>query len=185
MAEAPRSTVTRILAEGNRTAFDGLVPVVYEEMRSLAAADLRREAKEHTLQPTALAHEAYLRLVDETKVQWRGRAQFLAIAARAMRQILVDHARTKGAAKRGGGWERITLHDAAGQLGHPLLDLLALDEALEELAKLDARKARVVEMRFFSGLTNREAAEALEISEATTEDDWFMARAWLKRRLGA
>jgi RNA polymerase sigma factor (TIGR02999 family) len=145
---------------------------------------MRQEHEAHTLQATALANEAYLRLADQTKVHWRGRAQFLAIAARAMRQILVDHARRHGAEKRGGGQAPVTLSDTAATFGRPALDLLALDEALNALGALDERKARVVELRFFAGLTTKEAAEALEASETTVDDDWALARAWLRRRLG-
>jgi len=178
--------ITRILVAtegGDRTGLDALVPQVYEELRRLAAAHLRDERVGHTLQPTALANEVYLRLVDQTQVHWRGRAQFLAIAARAMRQILVDHARRRGAAKRGGGQARVTLSDTAATFGQPVLDLLALDEALTALEAMHDRKARVVELRFFAGLTTKEASEALAVSETTVEDDWALARAWLRRRL--
>jgi RNA polymerase sigma factor (TIGR02999 family) len=181
-----RARITGILAaadEGDRTGLDALVPEVYEELRRLAASYMRKEREAHTLQATALANEAYVRLADETKVQWRGRAQFLAIAARAMRQILVDHARRHGAEKRGANRARVTLADTAGSFGQPALDLLALDEALHALGALDERKARVVELRFFAGLTAREAAEALGVSETTADDDWALARAWLRRRL--
>jgi RNA polymerase sigma factor (TIGR02999 family) len=179
-------TITRILAAaegGDRAGLDELVPHVYDELRRLAGAYMRGEREGHTLQPTALANEAYLRLADQTRISWRGRAQFLAIAARAMRQILVDHARRRGAGKRGGGRERVTLSDTAATFGQPALDLLALDEALNDLGTLDGRKARVVELRFFAGLTAKEAAEALEVSETTVDDDWALARAWLRRRL--
>lgn len=181
-------TISRILAAteaGDRTGLDTLVPHVYDELRRLAGIHMRGEREGHTLQPTALANEVYLRLVDQTKIKWRGRAQFLAIAARSMRQILVDHARRHGAEKRGGAYARVTLSDTAGTFGQPALDLLALDEALVALGALDERKARVVELRFFAGLTTREAAEALDVSETTVEDDWALARAWLRRRLGS
>jgi RNA polymerase sigma factor (TIGR02999 family) len=164
-------------------AFASLVGVVYEELKRLAGALLRRERPGHTLQPTALVHEAYLHLVDSTRLQWKDRVHFLAIAARAMRQVLVHHARARGAAKRGGGRDRITLHDAPGEAGLPGVEVLALEEALEELARLDERKARVVELRFFSGLTLPEAAAVLGVSISTAEDDWALARAWLGRRL--
>jgi RNA polymerase sigma-70 factor (ECF subfamily) len=164
---------------------DELVPLVYDELRQLAAAILRQERPGHSLQPTALVNEAYLRLIDATRVEWQGRAQFLALAGRLMRQILVDHARAKGAAKRGGDRARVTLVDeSGGPRGTQELDLLDVDEALGELAALDARKAKVIELRFFAGLEMREIAEVLRIGMTTAEDDWYFARAWLRRRLG-
>lgn len=182
-----RTRITCILEAadaGDKSGLDALVPEVYEELRRLAASYMRQERETHTLQATALANEAYLRLADQTKVHWRGRAQFLAIAARAMRQILVDHARRRDAEKRGGGQARVTLSDTSATFGQPALDLLALDEALTTLGALDDRKARVVELRFFAGLTAKEAAEALGASETTVDDDWAFARAWLRSRLG-
>ncbi len=181
-----RTFITAILEAadaGDRTRLDALVPDVYEELRRLAAAYMRKERETHTLQATALANEAYVRLADETRIRWRGRAQFLAIAARAMRQILVEHARRRGAEKRGGGLARVTLSDTAATFGQPVLDIVALDEALSALGALDDRKAKVVELRFFAGLSTQEAAEALDISETTVDDDWALARAWLRRRL--
>lgn len=164
---------------------DELLPLVYDELRQLAAAILRHERPGHSLQPTALVNEAYLRLIDATRVEWQGRAQFLALAGRSMRQILVDHARARDAEKRGGDRVRVTLVDDAGGVRGPQeLDLLDVDEALEELASLDARKARVVELRFFAGLEMREIAEVLRVGTTTAEDDWYFARAWLRRRLG-
>jgi RNA polymerase sigma-70 factor, ECF subfamily len=164
---------------------DELVPLVYDELRQLAAAILRQERPGHSLQPTALVNEAYLRLIDATKVEWQGRAQFFALAGRSMRQILVDHARARDAAKRGGDRVRVTLSDDSGGLRGPEdLDLLDVDEALGELAALDARKARVIELRFFAGLEMKEIAEVLRIGMTTAEDDWYFARAWLRRRLG-
>jgi RNA polymerase sigma factor (TIGR02999 family) len=157
--------------------------VVYDELRRLAASRLRRERDGHTLQPTALAHEAWLQLVDAPQVEWRGRAQFLAVAARAMRQILVDHARRRGARKRGGDLAQVTLFDDAATFGRSQLDLLALDEALEALGALDERTVRVVELRFFSGLEMKEIAGVLGCSQATVENDWYLARAWLRKRL--
>jgi len=182
-----RATVTRTLEAadgGDRAGLDAIVPDVYDELRRLAGSYMRREREAHTLQATALANEAYVRLADQTRVKWRGRAQFLAIAARAMRQILVDHARRRDAEKRGGDLVRVTLSDTAATFGQPVLDLLALDEALTALGALDERKARVVELRFFAGLSTKEAAEALDLSETTVDDDWALARAWLRRRLG-
>lgn len=177
-----RSDASRMLAAGR---LDELVPLVYDELRQLAAAILRQERAGHSLQPTALVNEAYLRLIDATKFEWQGRAQFLALAARSMRQILVDHARARDARKRGGDRVRVTLGDeSAGELGAPELDLLDLDDALGELAALDARKAQVVELRFFAGLEMAEIAEVLRVGHTTAEDDWYFARAWLRRKLG-
>ena len=166
-------------------ALDDLLPGLYEELRELATTHMRSERAEHTLQPTALAHEVYLRLRDTTKVEWGTRGQFLAIAARAMRQILVDHARRRRAAKRGGGQTPVTLVDAPSGTEPSQLDLLDLDAALDGLAALDERKARVVEMRFFAGLSIREIAEATRRSNTSVEEDWYFARAWLRRRLRA
>jgi RNA polymerase sigma factor (TIGR02999 family) len=164
---------------------DELVPLVYDELRELAAAILRHERPGHSLQPTALVNEAYLRLIDATKVEWQGRAQFLALAARSMRQVLVDHARSRDAGKRGGDRVRVTLmDDAVGARGLQELDLLDIDDALEALAALDARKARVIELRFFAGLEMKEIADVLRIGLTTAEDDWYFARAWLRRHLG-
>jgi len=171
----------RLLAAGR---LDDLVPLVYDELRELAAAILQHERRGHTLQPTALANEAYLRLIDASKVEWKGRAQFLAIAARSMRQILVDHARARAAVKRGGDRLRVTLSDTStGPPGKPEFDLLDLDAALRELAESDARKAQVVELRFFAGLEMQEIAEVLRLGQTTVEDDWYFARAWLRRKL--
>jgi RNA polymerase sigma factor (TIGR02999 family) len=184
--EARRADVTGLLRAvegGDRGALDALLPVVYDELRRLAATRLRQEREGHTLQPTALAHEAFLRLVDAPQVAWHGRAHFLAMAGRAMRRILVDHARRHGAGKRGGGAALAPLLDIAATFGRPQLDLLALDEALHELAARDERKARIVELRFFSGLEMKEIASVLDLSQTTVEDDWYLARAWLHQRL--
>lgn len=178
--------VTLLLREsraGDAGALARLLPAVYDELRRLAASYLRRERAGHTLQPTALAHEAWIRLVDATRVEWRDRAQFLAIAARSMRQILVDHARTRDAIKRGGAHDRVTLSRVEGFTPGPDLDVLALEEALEALEALDPRKARIVELRFYGGLTAKEAASALGVSETTVENEWRFARAWLANRL--
>jgi RNA polymerase sigma factor (TIGR02999 family) len=182
-----RDECTRILAA--RDAFDGLVPIVYDELKQLAAAYLRQERRAHTLQPTALANEAYLRLVDETRVDWNSRAQFLAIAARAMRRILVEHARRRAAKKRGGDLARVTLSEGlggsggSGGSGTPPIDVLDLQAQLEVLAERDRRKAQVAELRLFGGLTLAECSAALGVSTTTAEDDWYMARAWLRGRL--
>lgn len=171
---------------GAKTSLEALVPLVYDELKRLAGALLARERGGHTLQPTALAHEAWMRLVAATKVEWKDRAQVLAIAARSMRQILVDHARGKGRVKRGGGRERVTLVDVPEPAAEAsALDVLALEEALADLSREDDRKARLVELRFYGGLTSKEAASVLGVSETTAEDDWAYARAWLRRRLGA
>lgn len=157
---------------------------VHEELRLIAAAYMRRERGDHTLQPTALVNEAYLKLVSSPDRQASGRARFLGIAARAMRQILVDHARARASAKRGGGWDRITLSGvASAEEGAPGVETLALDEALARLAAFHERSARVVELRFFGGLTIAEAAEVVGVSHGTVEADWTFARAWLRREL--
>jgi RNA polymerase sigma factor (TIGR02999 family) len=164
---------------GDRQALDQMLPLVYEELHRLAAHYLSRERPDHTLQPTALVHEAYLRLVNQRDVDWRNRAQFLGVAASMMRRILVNHARDRAAAKRGGVQEQVSLSLVDAPSGGPDVELIALEEALERLAVLDARKARVVELRFFGGLTMEEVAEVLEISRPTVERDWSFARAWL------
>ena len=164
---------------GNRQALDEMLPLVYEELHRLAARYLSRERPDHTLQPTALVHEAYLRLINQRHVDWRNRAQFLVLAASVMRRILVNHARDRAAAKRVGGRERVSISLIEAPSGGPDVDLIALEEALERLAALDPRKARVVELRFFGGLTTEEVAEVLEVSRATVEREWSFARAWL------
>ncbi len=171
------------LTRGDETAANLLTPMVYEELRALAAGLLRHETPGHTLQPTALVHEAYMRLVDQTEVDYQGRAHFIALAARTMRRVLVDHARAREAKKRGGGRERVTLDSSvAFSTDHPV-DLLALDEALTKLASLHQRQAQIVDLRFFGGLTIEETAVVLEVSHATVEVDWKMARSWLRREL--
>ncbi len=169
--------------DGDRKALDRLVPLVYTELRRRAGAQLARERGSHTLQPTALVHEAFLRLVDQRSARWQNRAQFLAVAAQLMRRILIDHARGRAAAKRGGDVLRITLDDAAGASVGPETDLLLLNEALERLRVLDERQAQVVELRYFGGLTNVEVAAVLSVSEITVKRDWAMAKAWLFREL--
>lgn len=160
-----------------------LLPLVYDELRALARSFLARERVGHTLQPTALVHEAFLRLVDQRRVNWKGRAHFFAVAAQMMRRVLVDSARKKKASKRGGGWERVSLSNEPG--GPELLveEVLALDAALTKLAELDPRQARVVELRFFAGLGSAETADLLGVSKRTVEGDWTHARTWLKREL--
>ena len=178
---------TRILSridEGDAGAAEELVPYLYDELRGLAAAFLRRENPAHTLQPTALVHEAFLRLVDQTRVQWKGRTHFLAIAARTMRRILVDHARGKLRDKRGGGWQRVEITLEAQGEESLQTNLVDLDRALEELGRLFEREARVVELRYFAGLSVLQVAEILDVHTRTVERDWTMARAWLRRELG-
>ena len=184
----PRSTqdVTGLLIavrEGHKDAADLLVQAVYEDLRRKAAAFLRRERPGHTLQPTALVHEAYLRLVDQKRVVWQNRAHFLGVAAEMMRRILVDHARNRKAQKRGGSRTRVTLDEALASSGPRSLDLVALDDALNELATLDPRQSRVVELRAFGGLSVEETAEVMEISPATVKRHWSFSRAWLARRM--
>ena len=179
--------VTQLLLkwnEGDTRALDKLMPLVYTELRRLARNYLRRERPDHTLQPTALVNEAYLKLIDQTNARWQNRAQFYGVAAQLMRRILVDHAREHQAAKRGGPHrERLSI-TSAGQLAEkPEIDLLALHEALEELKSFDPQQERIVELKFFGGLSIDETAEVLGISHATVERDWKMARAWLRRKL--
>lgn len=181
------TTVTRLLLDwraGDAAALDRLLPLVYDDLHRLARGQFAREPSGHTLQPTALVHEAYLRLVEIRRVAWQDRAHFLALAATVMRRILVSHARKRRAAKRGGAAAPVTLLEEVMGAPGPEVDLLALDEALRTLAELDARQARVVELRYFGGLTIEEAAEALGVSAATVKSDWQMARAWLFHRLG-
>jgi RNA polymerase sigma factor (TIGR02999 family) len=162
---------------------EDLLPGVYAELRRLAEAYLSRERPDHTLQPTALVHEAYLRLVDQRSVDWRNRAHFFGTAAEMMRRILVNHAHARRSVKRGGDMPRLALDDAVGFYEERDLDLVALDDALRELALLDARQSRVVELRFFAGLTIEETAEVLAISPATVKREWCLARAWLRREI--
>jgi RNA polymerase sigma factor (TIGR02999 family) len=157
--------------------------LVYDDLRRRAAGYLRRERPGHTLQPTAVVHEAYLRLVDQDRVVWQNRAHFLAIAASMMRRVLMDHGRRQKARKRGGGGTRVTLDEAFSPVTPRGLDLLALDEALAELAGLDEQQARIVELRAFGGLSVEETAEALGVSPATVKRHWIFALAWLQRRL--
>jgi RNA polymerase sigma factor (TIGR02999 family) len=168
---------------GDKESLDKLMPVVYDELRRQAARYLRREQAGHTLQTTALIHEAYVRLVDQRNVQWQNRAHFFGIAAQMMRRILVDHARTKKRAKRGGSDIRVSLDDATVAVKGQDLDVVAVDEALTRLEKIDEQQSRVVELRFFSGLTVEETAEVMGISPATVKREWSMARAWLHREL--
>jgi RNA polymerase sigma factor (TIGR02999 family) len=169
---------------GDASAADRLLPVVYAELRRLAAGSLRRERAGHTLQPTALVNEAWMRLAGQS-APWQNRAHFLGVAAGAMRRVLVDHARRRQARKRGGGDLRVTLVDPPAPGGGNEIDLVRLDGALERLAALDERQARMVTMRFFAGLTVEETAEALGVSEKTVKRDWAAAKAYLRRELGS
>lgn len=184
---SPTHTVTQMLAEwsdsGDREALDKLMPVVYEELRRQAARYLRHERASHTLQTTALVHEAYVRLIDQAGVRWQNRAHFFAIAAEMMRRILVDHARKRNAEKRGGEAVKVTLDENIEAVAAQNLDLIAVDEALTRLAALDEQQARVVELRFFGGLNVEETAEVLGISDRTVKRDWSVAKAWIRREL--
>lgn len=178
--------ITQLLANwsaGESDAAAHLMPAVYAELRRLARQYLQRERGDHTLQPTALVHEAYLRLAGQKEMQWQNRAQFYAVSSRLMRRILVDHARAHLAEKRGGGAEKIELDEADLRPEERPANLLALDDALAQLATIDVRKSRVVELRFFGGLTVEQTAEALELNAATVRRDWTFAKAWLHRVL--
>jgi RNA polymerase sigma factor (TIGR02999 family) len=189
LARSPETSagdVTRLLLDaqaGDPRALDELLPLVYGELRRAAERQLRRERADHTLQPTALVHEAYLKLVQHQQVPWQGRAHFFGIAARSMRQILVDHARRRMAGKRGGGAVETTLGDAAEALALPPEELLSLDAALARLDQLEPRLHRVVELRFFGGLTEEEIAHLSGVSQRTVQRDWLKARAWLYKEL--
>ena len=171
------------MKEDERQSLDSLLPVVYQELRRLAAGYIRHEKPGQTLQPTALVHEAYLRLMKDRPDRWQNKAHFCAIAAHSMRQILIERARARNAQKRWGEKARITLEEELVQGGERTVDLLALDEAIERLAALDPAQARIVELRFFGGLTVEETADALDVSPATVKRHWTVARAWLAREL--
>ena len=186
MTSTARDQITFLLHEwgnGDRAALDKLVPVVYRELRRLARHYMNNERPDHTLQTTALVSEAYLRLVHYQKMQWQNRAHFLAVAAQAMRRILVDQARAHQYAKRGGGAQTLSLEDAPILCAEPAPDILALDEALLELESMDARKCRIVEFKFLGGLSTEETAAVLAISTATVEREWRAAKAWLYRAM--
>jgi RNA polymerase sigma factor (TIGR02999 family) len=180
------SNVTQLLLNwraGDENALDRLMPLVYEELRRMANRYLRGERQNHTLQTAALVNEAYLRLIDHNGIDWQNRAHFFGVAAHAMRRVLVDHARSRNYAKRGGAMRHVSLDEAATLVEERAAEMIALDDALVELAKIDPRKCRVVEMRYFGGLSVEETAEALGISEITVMRDWKTARAWLLREL--
>ena len=192
MEDSIRSTATRLVTtlpgpdrEAERAASE-LLPIVYKELRRLARSYLAKERSDHTLQPTELVHEAYVRLVDGTEVDWQGRTHFMAVGAGARRRVLIDHARRRGAQKRGGAPQRVTLVESLRStpaVAFDLAELTNLDRALEKLAGLDGRGARVVELRFFAGLKTAEIAEVLGVSRRTVVRDWTYARAWLRREL--
>ena len=178
--------VTRLLSEwgdGNQQALEALVPLIYKELRNLAHNFLYRERPGHTLQTTALVHEAYLKLIDQNDARWQNRAHFFAIAAQAMRRILIDSARKHAAAKRGGPQAELSLDEVADIALEPDSNLLKLDEALNQLAKIDPRQSRIVELRYFGGLTIEETAEVMSVSPATVKREWMMARAWLHQEI--
>ncbi len=159
------------------------MPLVYDELRGLAQRYMQQERADHTLQATALVNEAYMRLIDQSRVDWKGRAHFFSVAAEMVRRVLVDHARKHHAAKRGGGARKVSLTDSVGALEDPDIDLMALDEVLEELGRLNERHGKVVELRFFGGLSVEETAHVLEVTPRTVRSDWRMARTWMRQRL--
>jgi RNA polymerase sigma factor (TIGR02999 family) len=178
--------VTELLADwtdGDQEALDKLIPLVYDELHRLASRQLRRERSDHTLQTTALVHEAYLRLVGQRNANWQNRAQFFGVAAQLMRRILVDYARTHKASKRGGSYRRISLSEGAVLTEEKDTDLTELDELLDRLGRLDPQQSRVVELRIFGGLTVEETAEVMGISSRTVKREWSMARAWLHQQI--
>lgn len=185
MDSASHSKVTDLLigwSKGDRDALDAMVPLVYEELKKLAAAQLKRERHAQTLQTTALVHEAYSKLVDQRQVDWKNRAQFLGVAAEVMRRILLHHARKRLAAKRGGEAQRVSLSAADESASESQnIDLIALDKALQELSQFDQRKSKIVELKFFGGMTTPEISQVLQLSDATIEREWTLARAWLYR----
>jgi RNA polymerase sigma factor (TIGR02999 family) len=186
VATPPKEEITQILSDlgaGDRDAPARLMPLVYDELRRLASHYLSRERAGHTLQPTALVHEAYIRMVDQTRVSWQNRAHFIAVAACMMRRILVDHARSHHADRHGGYCRRLSLDEAVSFPKGRDLDIVALDDALKDLAMLDPDQSRIVEMRFFGGLTLEETAEAIGISRSTVKREWTMAKAWLYDQL--
>ena len=187
-ATPPEGSVTQLLVKwgsGDRAALDELMPLVYDELRKLASSYLRRRSGDNTLQATALVHEAYVRLAGQSTISMEHRAQFFGLAAKVMRDILVDHARKRLASKRGGDHLRLSLSQVDRLWRSPEVDLLALDSALQELAETNPQHSRVVELRFFGGLTIEETASAMSLSHATTERYWSFARAWLRRELAA
>lgn len=186
MPSPPDATVLlNRLTEGDRSAGDELLPLLYDELHRIAERQMANERAGHTLQPTALVHEAWIKLVDASDPGWEGRRHFLAVAAKAMRNVLVDHARARGAAKRGGGRQRLPLDDALALYEDRVPDVLALDDALQQLAGVDEQLGRLVELRFFGGLSHEEAGQVLGISTRSAERGWSTARAWLRSHLRA
>ena len=186
MEASTRGDVTALLHAwkgGNAEALDELIPIVYAELRRQARYQLHHERREHSLEPTALVHEAFLRLFGTRKVGWQNRAHFFAVAARLMRRILVEHARKKNAAKRGGSRTRVTLDEAHTRAQELTVDVVALHEALTRLQSVDPRQCRIVELRYFGGLTTEETAEVLEVSPTTVKREWRVAKLWLRRAL--
>jgi RNA polymerase sigma factor (TIGR02999 family) len=186
IAPAPNEQATRMLIDwsnGNREAAAGLMPLVYDELRRLARSYLQRERADHTLQATGLVHEAYLRLVDQKTTTWQNRAHFFGVAAQLMRRILVDHARRHRTAKRGGDATKVEFDEALAPSASRSLDVIALDDALQDLAKLNPQHSQIVELRFFGGMTTDEVAEVLDVSPRTVQREWRMARAWLRRQI--
>ena len=175
----PATQLLLAATEGDEQAREQILPLVYAELRRVAGAFMKRERPDHTLQPTALVHEAYLRLIDQARVDWTNRAQFIGLAAVMMRRILVNHARDRVAGKRGGAQERVSLSLAVEAFAKPEVDVLALHDALERLSDLDLRKSRIVELKFFGGLTTAEISKVMDVSSATVEREWSFARAWL------
>ncbi len=182
MSQQVSENITQLLIDlsnGDRNAVDLLLPVIYDELRKLAANYLRRERPDHTLQPTALVHEAYIRLVDQTRVNWQNRAHFFGVAAQLMRRLLVDHARRHNAEKRGHDFQKISLDENIDKAGERSAMLLALDDALQALAQFDEPKARVVELRYFGGLSIEETADVMGVTPTTIKRHWRFAKAWL------
>ena len=180
MSASDATHILRAISQGNREAYGDLLPLVYEELHSRAAELMRRERADHTLQATALVNEAYLALIDQRRVQWRDKLHFFAVSARIMRRILADHARKAACKKRGDGWERVTLDQVTSDSwGNGALDLGALDVALQKLEAADGKRAQVVEMRFFGGMSEKQIAEVMNVSVRTVERHWRSARAWL------
>jgi len=186
MSETSPEHVTKLLVdwcEGDGSALAQLMPLVMDQLKAQARRYLERERSDHTLQATALVNEAYIRLIDQAKVKWQNRTHFFAVCAQIMRRILVDHARLRRAQKRGGAAKKLEVDDLSGLFGERTVDIVALDDALQELAKIDERQARIVELRFFGGLGIEEAAEVVGVSRATANREWAMARAWLHMQM--
>ena len=185
MAEAPGDVTQMLIAysDGDRTVLDSLLPFVYDELRRIAAGYLKRERTDHTLQPTALVHEAYMRLISQRRANWRNRAQFLGLAAQMMRRILVNHAQARHAEKRGSAGEKVPLDEVTVFFSEQNLDVLALDEAMAQLAQIDEPKSRIIELKFFGGLTTEEIAEVTGKSNRTVERELTIARGWLYKTL--